>query len=255
MTTGPDAGRDGFSVQPAKSRLLVTLVLDTSGSMSGERINALNEALRTFRTDLLSDAFVARTAEVAIVAFGGSTPVVVDAAGGADPPDEPYVPITRFAPPKLEADGYTPMVDALHMAFELLAGRRERLRRQGIPMAYRPLVYLITDGRPTDPDGSTSDKWRDLAPAIREHEAGKHLLLFALGVAGADKAVLAALAPRSHYDLADLSFAQVLRLVSTSIERLAGSGGGDEDASVAYTRVRDDLTKRQRIENFLRQKG
>lgn len=248
---------DDFVVQPGKSRLLITLVLDTSGSMtSGGRIGALNDALRTFRNDLLKDDYIAKVAEVAIVAFGGTEPTVIDASGGgANPPDEPYVPLSRFRPPQLKADGYTPMVEALQKAFELIARRRERLQAQGIPMANRPLVYLITDGGPTDKNGMLSDEWRSLAPVIRGHEAGKHLLLFALGVEGADTDVLAGLAPESHFDLAGMSFTRILRLVSTSVERLAASNAGNEDASTAYRAVHEDVDKQQRMLRFLQENG
>ena len=45
------------------------LLVDTSGSMKGERIDSLNEGLRTFRRELLRDGLAARRVEVAVVTF------------------------------------------------------------------------------------------------------------------------------------------------------------------------------------------
>jgi len=50
------------------------LLLDTSGSMQGEPINALNNGLRAFKDDLIKDALASKRVEVAsdIIAHGSS---------------------------------------------------------------------------------------------------------------------------------------------------------------------------------------
>src|SRR4051794_12572850 len=54
------------------SKLLLTLVLDTSQSMSGEPIASLNEGLQRLREKLRHDHSLASTASVALITFGHS---------------------------------------------------------------------------------------------------------------------------------------------------------------------------------------
>jgi len=54
------------------------LLLDISGSMQGERINALNEGLRTFKEELNRDSLANKRVEVAIVTFNTDVQVVQD---------------------------------------------------------------------------------------------------------------------------------------------------------------------------------
>src|SRR5438046_7942748 len=48
------------------------LLLDTSRSMAGPRIEALNEGLQVFRQELLKDLLARQRVEIAIVTFGGT---------------------------------------------------------------------------------------------------------------------------------------------------------------------------------------
>jgi uncharacterized protein YegL len=140
------------------------------------------------------------------------------------------------------------MIEALQKAFSLVGQRKEELKSQGIPLRNRPLVYLLTDGAPTDAKGKRSDQWRDLAPVIRQHEAGKHLLFFAIGVSGADQDVLRQLAPKSNYQIDGIAFSQVLQLVSSSIESIAAAPTRDQPAEEIYDGL---LARHERIRKWL----
>jgi uncharacterized protein YegL len=74
------------------------LLMDTSGSMAGARIDALNEGLRTFRDDLLKDSLASRRIELALVAFSSGVETVQN-----------FVTVDQFEPPRLEAGGQTHM--------------------------------------------------------------------------------------------------------------------------------------------------
>src|SRR4051812_17415082 len=116
------------------------LLLDTSGSMQGERIDALNEGLRTFRNQLVGNTLASRRTEVAIVTF--NTEVVVA---------QEFVTADSFHPPVLIANGETHMGEGIHRALDLVKARVDRYRRNGIP-CYRPWVFMITDGKPEGED-------------------------------------------------------------------------------------------------------
>ncbi|GAA0460264.1 hypothetical protein Ade02nite_14500 [Paractinoplanes deccanensis] len=221
-------------VQSSKSRLLVTLVVDTSSSMArDDAIGQLNTALRTWREDLHADNHLRHITEIAVVTFGAGGVRVVDPTGH-ERAGEPYAPITRFQPPTLRAGGYSPMVKGIKDGLRIMDERRQALAREGVQMAYTPLVFLLTDGAPSDDQGKPCDLWRSLAPELRRQEAEQGLMFFAFGVRGADAKVLEALAPDKHYQAEGTDFASVLGAVRQSIDRVVRSTEGvrtDEMAS------------------------
>src|SRR4030081_1558405 len=77
------------------------LLLDTSGSMKGAPLDALNAGLQTYRNDLGKDPLAARRVEVAVVTFNSEVTVVQD-----------FVTADQFDPPVLNAQGMTHMGSA-----------------------------------------------------------------------------------------------------------------------------------------------
>jgi uncharacterized protein YegL len=129
------------------------LLLDTSGSMSGAKITELNSGLQTFAEELHSDAMAAKRVEVAIITFGPVQTI------------QHFVTADAFQAPSLLASGDTPMGAAIMHAVELIADRKASYRANGVGH-YRPWLFLITDGAPTDDVSSAT-------AAIREGEASK----------------------------------------------------------------------------------
>ena len=123
-----------FATNP-ENRCPVVLVLDTSGSMAGQRIQELNAGLQTFRDELFSDLLAAKRVEVAIVTFG---PVHVQVD---------FTTILNFSAPHLSTTGDTPMGAALERALDMLRERKDSYKAHGISY-YRPWIFLITDGSP-----------------------------------------------------------------------------------------------------------
>lgn len=188
------------------------LLLDTSASMSGEPIRALNDGLATFHKDVMADELARRRVEVGIVAFGRGGVTV----------EQDFTTVETWTPSTLRAGGSTPMGEALATALELLGKRKEIYKQAGLQY-YRPWLFLITDGEPTD-------RWEEAAQAARDADEGGGLLLFAVGVEGADMARLARIAPpeRPPLKLKGLQFAELFMWLSQSQQQVSHSRVGDQ---------------------------
>ena len=95
MTQKP-FGTDDFALNP-EPRCPCLLLLDVSGSMSGEPITELNAGLKSFSDELVADELASKRVEVACITFG---PVNVATE---------FETASVFQPPWLRALGDTPM--------------------------------------------------------------------------------------------------------------------------------------------------
>jgi uncharacterized protein YegL len=184
------------------------LLLDVSGSMNGQPLNELNAGLTTFRDELSADALALKRVEVGIVTFG---PVKVEM---------PFTSASTFYPSTLQSQGDTPTGAAITQALKMVEDRKSDYRANGISY-YRPWVFLITDGRPTD-------SWTSAAEAIREGEVSKKFAFFAIGVQGADMDTLRQLSVREPLSLQGLKFRELFSWLSASLRSVSRSTPGTE---------------------------
>ncbi len=211
-------------------RVLLLMCLDTSQSMQGEPIRLLNEALTDWASTLRRDINLAATAEIALVTFGAGG-VVVWRGTRALPSrsdETPFVPAGQYRPPVLKAAGVTPMAKAIEIAMALVETRKLELRSSYLQY-HRPLIWLVTDGLPTDDQGEYSQDWKRLPPVLEQAQQAKKFRFFAVGVGAMDntgKAVLSGLSPDDNFTLGGFPFHELLPLLSASIEQTAS---GNED--------------------------
>ena len=200
---------DDFASNP-EPRCPCVLLLDVSGSMTGAPIAELNAGLAAFRAELAEDALATKRVEVAIVTFG---PARIEL---------PFTGASGFEPPTLRADGDTPMGSAILQAVELVRARKAEYRSNGIAY-YRPWLFLITDGAPTD-------AWEGAAAAVREGEAAKAFAFFAIGVQGANLDILRRISVREPLALQALRFRELFSWLSSSLRSVSRSSPGTEVA-------------------------
>lgn len=119
-------------------RLPVYILLDCSGSMFGEPIEAVKNGVQVLVSTLRQDPYALETAYLSLITFNSTAQQV-----------SPLTELSAFQQPSLNASGAT----ALGEALSLLSHRADQevskttMEKKG---DWKPLVFIMTDGEPTD---------------------------------------------------------------------------------------------------------
>jgi uncharacterized protein YegL len=198
-------GSDNFADNP-EPRCPCVLLLDTSGSMGGMPIDQLNQGVRTFREELLSDPIATKRVEVAVVTFG---PVTIESD---------FHTVPNFYPRELAANADTPMGEAIRTGIEMITKRKKEYKESGIAY-YKPWIILITDGAPTD-------AWADAAKLVKAGEENKSFAFFAIGVEDANMDILRQISVRQPLKLKGLMFREFFIWLSASMKMVSAKNPG-----------------------------
>lgn len=119
-------------------RLPIFFVLDVSESMAGEPLAELSSAMESIVDSLRQDPHALESVHISVIAFAGQAQMIV-----------PLVELMAFYPPRLPLGGGTALGAALD---ELMTRTEVDVKKTTAEQRgdWEPIVYLLTDGRPTD---------------------------------------------------------------------------------------------------------
>lgn len=119
-------------------KLPVYLLLDTSGSMYGEPIEAVKNGVQMLLSSLKQDPYALETVHLSIITFDNNAKQIV-----------PLTEISSFQAPDLRANGQTALGEALKVLAES-ADREVTCTTAEKKGDWKPLVFIMSDGEPTD---------------------------------------------------------------------------------------------------------
>lgn len=119
-------------------KLPVYLLLDTSGSMSGEPIEAVKNGVQTLISTLRQDPYALETAYLSVITFDSSARQVT-----------PLTELATFQAPAIAATGTTALGEALALLGDRIEAEVAKTTAD-VKGDWKPLVFLMTDGSPTD---------------------------------------------------------------------------------------------------------
>ena len=119
-------------------RLPVYLLIDTSGSMYGEPIDAVKNVVQVLVSTLRQDPYALETAYLSIITFNTSAQQLT-----------PLTELAAFQQPNIEASGCTALGEALSLLASKVDSEVTKTTAE-VKGDWKPLVFIMTDGEPTD---------------------------------------------------------------------------------------------------------
>ena len=189
------------------------LVLDVSGSMSGNPIQQLNNGLKDFYSEISQDSNTANKLEISIITFESKVQII----------QEPAL-VHNFRMPVLNTGGSTKLVDGVRAGIQKVNDRKTWYKNTAQPY-YRPWIIMITDGAP-DSDQNVAALTQEINDGVNQ----KKFHFFAIGTDTADMIMLQKISSPAMpaAKLQGLKFANFFKWLSASMTAITSSAEGDK---------------------------
>lgn len=143
-------------------RLPIFFVLDVSESMVGENLRQMSQGMEALVKTLRTDPHALESVYLSTIVFAGKALVLI-----------PLVELVSFYPPRLPVGSGTAIGAALTTVMNQIDRSvvRGNAEKKG---DWKPIVYLFTDGKPTDDVTSAIERWK--------HDYANKASLVAVGI-------------------------------------------------------------------------
>lgn len=227
----------GESPKNFQQKCLCVLLLDVSGSMrkglegndSIRRIDKLNEGIARFYDDIINaKSGVAKTTknqlEIAIIKFD-QEPIIIRKPGLLESTD---------VPPILEERGSTTeTVKAIEAVLDLVSERKRFYNDTGQKF-YRPMIVLITDGKPSSPQRKIDMMGEEITRRVKQ----KEIYMVGLSLIGNINHETMSKLSGGQYKFAvnEFEFSKFFQWLSVSVSNLSKSS---DDSDIDFDDIED----------------
>lgn len=213
-------------------KLPVFFLLDCSESMVGENRKKLEDGLESVTSILKRDPHALESVYISVIAFAGIAKTIVK-----------LTEIVSFYSPKLPLGSGTSLGSALE---ELMHQIDTEVVKTTIDQKgdWKPIVFLITDGKPTDDTSIAVDKWN------KSYKTKAHLIAIAVGKYADSKAL-----EKFADDVLifennnETDFKQFISWMSASIVSHSKSVGENTNADL-IANIDENILKKNEITNY-----
>lgn len=201
-------------------RLPIYLLVDVSESMAGENLRQMQEGLERLVRSLRADPYALETVFVSVIAFAGKAKTLT-----------PLVELYQFYPPRLPLGSGTSLGNAMmHLMDEMeRTVQRSTAEKKG---DWRPVVYVLTDGKPTDDIEPAVKRWK------RDYEHRSNLVAIGVGKHASLSALRRFTESVLSLDAAtDDDFKRFIDWISQSVASQSRSVSMNQDVKISLAKV------------------
>ena len=129
-------------------RLPIYFLIDVSESMVGEPITQVENGMRNIIQELRTDPYALETVFVSVIAFAGKAKSL-----------SPLTELYKFYPPIFPIGGGTSLGTALNFLMDDIDRSVQKTTAE-MKGDWKPIIFLFTDGTPTDNPNPAIDRWQ-----------------------------------------------------------------------------------------------
>ncbi len=188
-------------------RYPLMLIVDTSSSMEGEALSALNNGLERFYSEIAADPILSDRVELALISYGPAQVHV------------PFQPVSQFTLPTLQANGRASLGEAVSLGLDLVAAREEELSLENV-YSSQPWVFLLSHSAPCD-------EWQLAAWQVEDLEKQGALSFFAVDLGGQNLSLLEQVSVRRPFALDSYRFSDLFSWLHEGLGALCWAEPGD----------------------------
>ncbi|GAB3742266.1 TerY-C metal binding domain-containing protein [Spirosoma lituiforme] len=195
--------------------------------MVGDPIDRVQDGIATIIRDLRTDPYALETVYVSMLIFANKARRLV-----------PLIEISQFYPPRLPIGSGTSLGAALYLLMDELDKQTVRTSAQ-TKGDWKPLVFLLTDGVPTDNYSSALDEWK------ARFKARVNLIAVSFGNS-ADTNVLQELTEHVYRfeDTDPAAYAQFFRWISQSVKSSSIAIDQGQGDGINLAKASDELLQK-----------
>lgn len=212
-------------------RLPIYFLIDVSESMIGEPLQHVQSGMEAIIKELRTDPYALETVCISIIAFAGK-------AKKLNSMEELY----NFYPPKLPIGGGTSLGNAMNFLMNDMdvSIRRTTLEAKG---DWKPIVFLFTDGAPTDFTDAAFCKWNE------KYRKGANLIAISIGD-NMDTRILTQITDNvlQLKDTDEVSFKEFFKWVTASIKTTSMSISDLSSDDLKLAPFSDDILNKIEME-------